>query len=74
MATQAEGTNLICPHCDEDTGEKVEDFVIFNRVGEASIPSRPSDCGNCDHLFTVERLASGLFEVKAIDGHVDDLD
>lgn len=74
MATQTAGTNLICPHCKADTGDKVEDYVIFNRLGKASMTSRPGDCGDCDLLFTVELLASGSYEVTPIDGHVDDLE
>lgn len=68
-----EGTDLKCPHCGEDMMAKVEDFVIPNKVGPASIPLKPSDCGDCDRLFTVEKLESGEYQVQPIRGHYDDI-
>lgn len=72
MATFAEGHDLNCPHCNKPTDGKVEDFVIPGRVGPRSI-GKPSDCGWCDRLFTVEKLESGQYEVKPIAGTIDDL-
>jgi uncharacterized protein with PIN domain len=62
------GSFIKCPHCGEELEEcPAEDYVVPNRVGSSSI-SAPSDCYECDGLFTVEHLGEGKYLVKAIAG------
>lgn len=55
------GENCLCPHCNADMEDPIEDFAIPGRIGPASRAA--TDCFNCDKWFTVEEIAKDQFRI-----------
>ena len=61
---QKKGEKLICPHCNYEHEDVVEDFVVPGCIGERS--TCEEDCTDCYKTFEVTCTAAGVLRTITI--------
>jgi hypothetical protein len=61
-----------CPHCGEKFDEPIGDFVVPGYIGHSSISKDYSDCGNCDGIFSVEKISETEYKLTPVQGTYKD--
>jgi hypothetical protein len=67
-----EESNFNCPHCAEQMEDTIGAYVIPGHIGPRSVSKNYSDCGNCDGLFSVEKISETEFELTPVEGTYGD--